>query len=566
LWDKNMKHKLEYNNGLWLPMRPNRLHGFATSDPDDPFRTDPNDDDRPFDGTVDLSLRWMAKVRSGDKPFFLNYCTSLVHGPVSARDRKRFEHYCRKLGIPVPTKLGSMNKTHSGQKNPYYATMVDTTDWIVGKLVKYLEKTDDPRNPGHKLIENTYVILSTDNGGCTGIPAKTEGGGVEHEQITDNFPLREGKQTMYEGGLRIPFIVRGPGIKQGTVSGAIVSLIDLFPTFMAMGDMDPDPKLELDGCNLLPVLLGKDASPRFADGTARQSLYFHYPVEQRMGSVIRKGSWKLMLNLGPGVNRNPEVQLFKLTNEDGSDCDVGEEHNLAEAEPAKTAELVGELKAWLNKHDAAMPFKNPDYEGTPKLEHQDRVAAIASRGSEGDLLYVTVDTSGGKTPIESASLVYTSNGSDELRINWASEEWFEAPAVVKGDRVEAVAPPGMTHGVFYLRDRNDFLITSERLPPVSEIDYRKRGSDFLKHGFVYRPGLVSLIKVGKSALANAEKQSLDVTALQAALEHARKTVETPVSEKPYAKAMRRLRKEIRALKGVPEAELETLNYFPVDVW
>ena len=77
---------------------------------------------------------------------------------------------------------------------------------------------------------------------------------------------------------------------------------------------------------------------------------------------------------------------------------------------------------------------------------------------------------------------------------------------------------------------------------------------------------MSLIKVGKSALANAEKQSLDVTALQAALEHARKTVETPVSEKPYAKAMRRLRKEIRAFDSIPEASLETLTYFPVSVW
>jgi arylsulfatase A-like enzyme len=564
LWDKKMKHKLEYTNGLWLPMKPNRLHGFATSDPDDPFRTDPKDDDRPFDGTVDLSLRWMEKVRHGDQPFFLNYCTSLVHGPVSARDRKRFEHYCKKLGIPVPTKLGSMNKTNSGQLNPYYATMVDTTDWIVGKLVKYLEATDDPRNPGHKLIENTYVILSTDNGGCTSIPAKTESGGVEYEHITDNAPLREGKQTLYEGGVRIPFIVRGPKVKNNSVSGAIVSLIDLFPTFMAIAGAEEDPQLELDGCNILPVLHGADATPKFTNGTPRKSLYFHYPVETPMASAIRKENWKLYLNIGPGVNPHPVIELFKLTNEDGSDCDVGEKNNLADAEPAKTAELLGELEAWLAEQNAAMPYKNPQFDGA--LEGKDQVASVASRGSDGGTVYVTVDTKGGKTPIESAILIYTTNGSDFLRMNTGSEEWFQAPALVKGNRIEAEAPPGMTHGVFYLRDANNFLITSESLPPVSEINYSHKDSTYLKDAYFYKPGLISMIKCGESALTHAKQQALDVTALTTALQHATQTAATPVSEEPYAKAIREVRKEIRALKGIPEAELEALNYFPVTDW
>ena len=567
LWDPKMKNKLEYNNGLWLPMRPNRLHGFATSDPDDPFRTDPNDDDRPFDGTVDLSLRWMEKVRHGDKPFFLNYCTSLVHGPVSARDRKRFEHYCKKLGIPMPTKLGSTNKTRSGQKNPYYATMVDTTDWIVGKLVTYLEQTDDPRNPGHKLIENTYVILSTDNGGCNSIPAKTEDGGVEHEQITDNAPLREGKQTLYEGGVRIPFIVRGPDVRPGSVSGAVVSLIDLYPTFMSMAGMQLDPALKLDGCDLLPVLNEANeanGAPRFTDGSKRESLYFHYPIEIPMGSAVRKGNWKLYWNTGPGVNNNPEIELFKLTNDDGTDCDVGEKNNLAKSEPAKTAELLNELKAWLAEHNAAMPYKNARC--TSPLENQDKVTSIVDRGSDGANLYVTVDTKAGKTPIQSALLLYTTNGSQHLRINDNTEEWFQAPAVVKGNRIEAVAPPGMTHGVFYLRDEHDFLITSEPIPAYTELALGQRGSSFLKYSYAYKPGLIALIKCGESAIVHAKQKKMNVTGLQAALDLAGEVILKAVSEEPYAKAMRQLRKEIRALNGIPEAELEALNYFPVSDW
>ncbi len=72
------------------------------------------------------------------------------------RDRKRLAHYCEKLGIPFPTDLGSISDPDKpGQHNPYYASMVDSADWIVGQIVKTLETTDDPRNPGHKLIDNT---------------------------------------------------------------------------------------------------------------------------------------------------------------------------------------------------------------------------------------------------------------------------------------------------------------------------------------------------------------------------------------------------------------------------
>jgi len=557
LWDKNMKHKQEYINGLWLPMQPDRLHGFATSDPDDPYRTDPADDDRPFDGTVDLALRWMKKVAPGDKPFFLNYCTSMVHGPLSARDRKRFEYYCKKLGIPVPTKLGSVNKEHSGQKNPYYATMVDTTDWIVGKLVSYLEETDDPRNPGHKLIDNTYIVLSTDNGGCTGIPTKNESCGNEYEQVTDNSPLRGGKQTPYEGGVRIPFIVSGPSIKAGTVSDAVVSLIDLFPTFMDMANMEPQPELDLDGCSILPVLHAKSATPHFADGTVRESLFFHYPVEMPMSSSVRKGNWKLYLNIGPGVNQSPDVELFRLKNDDGSKCDVSEKNNLAKRNPQKRDELLKELHAWLKKYDAAMPAKNPDF-NLRTLENQDKAPKITGRGSNGDTVWVTCEKGKGKAKIASAILLYTLNPKETRKPHQGEEEWFQAPAVVNGSRVEAVAPPGMTHGVLYLLDENNFSVTSEKLPQVNEVNYSNRDSSYLKYAFKYKPGLYSMITCAESAVQNAKKKKLNTSALNAAIIEASKTVVAPVEVESYAEAVRTLRREIRAL-DVPEAKLPVLS-------
>ena len=166
VWDKNMKHKHEYWSGVWLPNYPNRLQGFGTSDPDDPFRVDPADDDRPFDGVSDLAVRWLDKVKDQDKPFFLNLCPSFVHGPICTRDRKRLEYYCKKMGMPFPATPGKVTDKVDGQVNPYYASMIDSLDWQVGKILSFLETTGDPRNPGHKLIDNTYLIVSSDNGGA----------------------------------------------------------------------------------------------------------------------------------------------------------------------------------------------------------------------------------------------------------------------------------------------------------------------------------------------------------------------------------------------------------------
>lgn len=93
-------------------------------------------DDRPYDSMVDLSSRWLRKVGRGDKPFFLNLCPSLVHGPTMTRDRKRLAHYCKKLGIPFPTDPGSISDPEKpGHHNAYYAGMVDSVDWIVGQIV-----------------------------------------------------------------------------------------------------------------------------------------------------------------------------------------------------------------------------------------------------------------------------------------------------------------------------------------------------------------------------------------------------------------------------------------------
>ena len=181
--------------GANTKMKPNRLAGFATEDLKDPYRLD--ESGFPRDEVTNNAIQFMEESKA--QPFFLYYATWLVHYPIQSRSKALLEKYCEKMGMDFPTDPGYLPK-NGEQKNPYYGAMVEMLDAYVGHLLDYLETTDDPRWPGHKLIENTYVIFSSDNGGC-------EGSG---ETYTSNVPLDKGKSSAKEGGTRVPLIITGP--------------------------------------------------------------------------------------------------------------------------------------------------------------------------------------------------------------------------------------------------------------------------------------------------------------------------------------------------------------------
>ena len=398
--------------------------------------TDPRfpllEDERPYDSMTDLSQRWITKVSQQDKPFFLNLCPSLVHGPVMTRDKKRLAHYCEKLGIPFPTDQGSISDPNKpGQHNPYYASMVDSVDWIVGQIIKTLEETDDVRNPGHKLIDNTYVFVSADNGAAQNLGNWRDAEGkMRREKVSDNTPLRQGKGWAYEGGCRIPFIAMGPGIKPGSVNeDTPINLIDLFPTFMAIGGMENDGSLDIDGCNIFPILKEQTQVAKFHDGKERDTLYWHYPVLNGAFSTIQRDNWKLMKNTGIHTNPAPEIQLFNLNE------DLSETTNLAEQYPEKTRQLLAALDAWLEKYDAGVPYNNADYQ-KGDLPGQQNVPAVTDRGFEKDHVWVNFETGVGKTEVAEAFFLYTVNGD----LRKIEEEWFRAPAKLSDGRVEAKGP------------------------------------------------------------------------------------------------------------------------------
>lgn len=560
VWDKDRKNKADYWNGIWKPLDP-RHTGFATADPKDPYRTDPNDDDRPLDGVSDLAVKWLDKAKNQGKPFFLNLCPSLVHGPISTRDKKRLRYYCQKMGVPFPQDSGKITEKTSGQVNPYYASMIDGLDWSIGKLLTFLETTDDPRNPGHKLIDNTFLIVSADNGGA-------EGNFGTRERVADNSPLRGGKSSIYEGGIRIPFLVMGPGVEPGSSSETPVNLIDLFPTFMAIAGADPRGDLDLDGCNILPVILGESNEAKFADGRVRDTLYFTLPTGGCSASTIRTGGWKLHVNHAPEDNGRPSMELFQLYHDDGSVADLGEQTNLIESEPAKRDELLADLKGWLEKFDAQLPYKNthPLAPGKP-LPGADKAPSVIAMSADGKNVSVFFETGPDKSCIVRADLIYTTNGSDLLREKASCEEWFRISAEVGDGVAKTVAPPGMTHGIFYLRDENGFCVSSKKVPHS-----HGKGGDMKwsitkdsSKCYAWSPGLQSMIATARSASANAEKKGLNTAELSKALESAEKTAARPAEEKPYATAMRNLRHAIRAL-DVPEAKLSLMNLYTTPKW
>jgi arylsulfatase A-like enzyme len=512
------------------------------------------EDARPYDSMTDLSQRWIQKAARGDKPFFLNLCPNLVHGPVMTRDRKRLAHYCQKLGIPFPTDQGSISDPNKpGQHNPYYASMVDSVDWIIGQIVQKLETTDDPRNNGQKLIDNTYVFISSDNGGGQKLRNwKNAEGKTEFEKVTDNAPLRAGKAWAYEGGCRVPFLVMGPGIQAGSVNTKTpINLIDLFPTFLAIAGESGPGKLDLDGCNLLPVITGKKQTAHFSDGTPRDTVYFHYPVLNAAFSTIRRGPWKLMKNTGGSLNTAPEIQLFRLYNADGSLQDLSETKNLASDYPEITKQMLADLNLWLKAHTAGVPYKNAD-DKTANLPGQKDVPKVIRRLSEGTTLSVWVEK--GKSEIADAFLLYTVNPGK-------TEEWFRAKARINDNRIEAKAPPGTTHAVFCLIDENNFLITSEPIPSMQKLRLGQPVSEVLQHGYAYRPGLEAMIEHARVAQSQAHKAALSTKQLDNAIVSALHTVKKPIDANAYTLEMRTLRKAIRSL-SIPAARNRALNWFP----
>lgn len=283
------------------------------SDPDRGY----GDDDYLTEVLADEAVRFIESNQ--DRPFFLHLSHFGVHIPLEARP-ELVEKYAKK---PAPGQ---------GINHPVYAAMLEHVDQSVGEVLDALDRLG--------LADNTIVVFYSDNGG---LYTRFDGQG---EYVTDNSPLREEKGTLYEGGIRVPLIMRWPGqITPGRVSQEVVTSVDFYPTLIEAAGA-PTPGQPLDGESLLPVLTG-------ASGLARDAVYWHYPHYHHStpAGAIRKGAWKLIEFFEEG-----RLEMYNL------DRDPGERHNLASPFPDQARALQNELAAWRASVAASMPAPNPDYD------------------------------------------------------------------------------------------------------------------------------------------------------------------------------------------------------------
>ncbi len=273
------------------------------------------------DRLTDEALSLMEKMKDG--PFYLNLAFHTVHTPIEGK-KDLVEHFRSKI------------KPDMHHQHPGYAAMVKSLDENVGRVLKKIETLG--------IADNTIVFLFSDNGGY--INKKDD------IPVTDNTPLRSGKGSLYEGGIREPLLVHWPGVtKPGTECHQPVCSVDFYPTICQMVGVQPEGESGADGIGLKPLLDNPKAD------IGRDTLYWHYPhyyfyPKTKPIGAIRKGSWKLLEHF-----EEERIELFNLED------DLGESKDLAQERPDKVKELLADLKAWRNSVDAKMAIPNPDYAG-----------------------------------------------------------------------------------------------------------------------------------------------------------------------------------------------------------
>ena len=257
---------------------------------------------------ADEAISFISEQKSKDKPFFVALWNYTVHWPMEAPD-KLVEKY---KNLPV-----------KGYRDHRYAAMIEAMDIAIGKVLKSLDDLN--------ITEETLVIFTSDNGPFGG--------------VGDASPLRADKGHLYEGGIRVPLIVRWPGkVEAGVVEKTPVILTDFHPTILAATGLDLNSTIPNDGDNLIPLLEGKKEFKN-------RALYWHYPNfafhrDNRLGSAIREGDHKLL-----HFYDTDSIELYNLKK------DISEKNDLSEKMPQLAQKLKGKLSSWLKESGALMPTK-----------------------------------------------------------------------------------------------------------------------------------------------------------------------------------------------------------------
>lgn len=293
------------------------------------------------DRLTDEAIKFIDQAKQKKQPFLLYLAHYAVHNPQQAK-KEIIAKYEAKAAKMQATRGEKFVKDHNSmvrqyQDLPVYAANVQSTDESVGRLMK---KLDD-----EKLADNTIFIFSSDNGGLS----TAEGA------PTSNTPLRCGKGWLYEGGIRVPMVVRWPGIvKPGSTCDTPITSPDFFPTWLEAAGLPLMPEAHPDGVSFLPLLKG-GAAPQ------REAMFWHYPHYGNQGgqpaSAVRVGNWKLIQFF-----EDNHFELFDLSK------DEAEKNDLAGKMPDKVAELRKRLEDWQKSVGARFPTPNSNWDPNAPAE------------------------------------------------------------------------------------------------------------------------------------------------------------------------------------------------------
>jgi arylsulfatase A len=282
-----------------------------------PPETDPEKDAHHAIEITEGSLKFIEDYHQ--QPFFLYVSHHIVHRPLMEK-------------ADLIAKYQAKEDSDKPYNNPVMGAMVERLDWSVGEILKKLEE--------FKLSERTVVVFYSDNGGL--------------EQLQDQDPLRGGKATIFDGGLRVPLAIKWPGvIKAGSRSNDLVTSEDFFPTLMEIAGI-AYAKETLDGVSLIPVLNG-------TGHLDKNTLFFHYPHYHHQGyrpaGAIREGDYKLIEWYEESVlGLDNQVNLYNLKE------DIGEAKDLSSQMPEKVADLRKKLHHWRQAVGAQEMTANPNYD------------------------------------------------------------------------------------------------------------------------------------------------------------------------------------------------------------
>jgi len=291
-----------------------------------------------------LSKQVVQFIRENrDRPFYVNYWQFSVHAPYDAKDE-------------LVAKYRKLAKPDSPQRNPVYAAMIESLDDAVGRVIAAIDECG--------IADRTIIVFFSDNGGISWAGT----GGGKHSSVrfpddmeappTSNLPLRNGKASLYEGGVREPCLVVWPGVtKPGDVNDTIIQSIDWMPTLLDMAGVALPSGVKPDGISIVPALKGETLH--------RDAIFTHFPHDtpasgQHPAVSVRRGDWKLIRFFAGNEDGSDRLELFNLKD------DPGENQDLASRKPDLARELNQLIDGFLKETDAVIPKLNPSFQGGVK--------------------------------------------------------------------------------------------------------------------------------------------------------------------------------------------------------